>query len=93
MDKKYQNRRDFIKHLAMTGSAVALAASPWLGAFGSSAQSVRGANDMVRMAIIGTGSRGCELLRHLLTFSVAQNIRIVALCDNYNPHLLSYNFV
>ncbi len=38
----------------------------------------------VRIAVIGTGGRGTDLLRKLLTIEGAE---IVALCDNYEPHL------
>jgi anaerobic selenocysteine-containing dehydrogenase len=34
MQDKYQSRRDFLKKMALTGSMVTLAASPWLSAFG-----------------------------------------------------------
>jgi predicted dehydrogenase len=38
----------------------------------------------VRVAVVGTGSRGCDLLRALSTIDSAE---IVALCDSYQPHL------
>lgn len=82
-----QNRREFIRNLAITSSVVALAASPWLGVFGKDDQIGKSASDQVRLAFIGTGSRGNELLRNLLPFALAKNVKIVAVCDNFEPHL------
>jgi predicted dehydrogenase len=38
----------------------------------------------VRIAVVGTGGRGCDLIRKLATIEGAQ---IVAVCDDYPPHL------
>lgn len=38
----------------------------------------------VRVAVVGTGGRGCDLIRKLTTIDRAQ---IVAVCDDYAPHL------
>ncbi|MDZ4858644.1 MAG: Gfo/Idh/MocA family oxidoreductase [Candidatus Hydrogenedentes bacterium] len=38
----------------------------------------------VRLGIAGAGSRGCDLLRALATIQLA---RVVAVCDDYPPHL------
>ena len=64
------SRRDFIKQAAL-GTA-ALMAYP--------KSSVLGANDRVRLAIIGIGSRGQELLRQTLQLPNAQ---VVAVADIY----------
>ncbi|HEU5116403.1 MAG TPA: hypothetical protein VFT74_06950, partial [Isosphaeraceae bacterium] len=40
--------------------------------------------ETVRVAVVGTGARGCDLLRALSTIDGA---RIVAICDAYEPHL------
>ncbi len=40
--------------------------------------------EAVRVAVVGTGARGCDLLRALSTIDGA---RIVAICDAYEPHL------
>jgi len=41
-------------------------------------------SDRVRIGIIGTGSRGTKLLLHLQTIP---GVQVVALCDDYLPHL------
>jgi predicted dehydrogenase len=86
-NQTYQSRRKFIQQLAIAGSVAAIAASPWVNVFGSDQKKGKGANDRVRLAFIGTGSRGKELLRNLLQFHTTQNIEVVALCDNFEPHL------
>ncbi|HPR33903.1 MAG TPA: Gfo/Idh/MocA family oxidoreductase [Prolixibacteraceae bacterium] len=82
-----QNRRDFIRQLALAGSAVSLAATPWIGVFARASQAGKGPGDRVRLAFIGTGSRGKELLRNLLPYLQEENSDVVALCDNFAPHL------
>ncbi len=73
------SRRDFVK----TAGAVTAAAAA--GVFGAPAiQKVKGANDRVQYGVIGTGSRGCYLLRHM---SGLDNGRCVAVCDDYEPNL------
>lgn len=42
------------------------------------------ANEPVRVAVIGTGGRGSDLIRSLTTI---QNVELVAICDDYPPHL------
>lgn len=84
--KNIHNRRSFLKNLAITGSALSLAASPWIKVFADSSTG-KGPNDEVRLALIGTGSRGKELLRNLLPFAANKNIKVVALCDNFQPHI------
>src|SRR5580693_8280451 len=66
------SRRDLLK----TAGAVTAAAAVIQGAPGI--QKVRAANDQVQFGMIGTGSRGSYLLKHLKTID---NGRCVALCD------------
>ena len=60
---------------------------------GSAALALAGAspdNAPVRVAVVGTGARGCDLIRALSTVDGAE---IAAVCDDYAPHLergLSY---
>ena len=65
-------RRDFVK----TASAAAAAAAIIEGA--PAIQKVRAANDQVQYGMIGTGSRGTYLLKHLKNITTG---RCVALCD------------
>ena len=70
-------RREFIKDLGL------ISVFPWLYSCTQEAKNeIKG--ERVRLGIIGTGSRGMYHINKLLTFSY---VDIVALCDNYTPHL------
>jgi predicted dehydrogenase len=68
-------RRRFLSTTAASGAGLLLA---------SSANRVLGANEDVRVAIVGTGSRGGN---HIDAFSRIKGARIVALCDADSDHL------
>ncbi|MGQ1891467.1 Gfo/Idh/MocA family protein [Thermophagus sp. OGC60D27] len=87
MTNQYHTRRDFLKKMARTGSVATLAASPWLNAFSENIAIGKNPSDRVRLAVIGTGSRGKQLLRHLFRIAKTTNMEICALCDVYQPHL------
>lgn len=73
-------RRDVVK---MAGAAgVAAAARKLEGA--PAIQKVKAANDQVRYGVIGTGSRGSYLLKHLKSIDGG---RCVAVCDINEEHL------
>ena len=74
------NRREFFGVLGGSGLA---AMFPWLQ---SCTKGVSDAvsGEKVRLGIIGTGSRGMYHLNNLLDIPQAE---VVALCDNYEPHL------
>src|SRR5690242_8822272 len=74
-------RRDFVK-TAVAVSAVAAAAQKVEGFPGIN--KVRAANEQVQYGMIGTGSRGTYLLKHLKEQDVG---RCVALCDDWDLHL------
>ena len=58
-----------------------MSANPWLGFLNAQESDNR---EKVKLGIIGTGSRGSLLTRHLLSIP---SVEIVAYCDNYPPHL------
>ena len=74
-------RKDFLSSLAFGGATLAL--FPWLSACSSERQR-EAAGEKARLGIIGTGSRGQFHLVNLLQDPAAQ---IVALCDDFPPHL------
>lgn len=82
-----ESRRKFIKEMAIGGSAAFLLANPWLKAFAENGNGRPGASDQVKLAIVGTGSRGTQLLNNLFPIMEDVNIKIVAICDNFEPHL------
>lgn len=76
------SRREFLNDLGLlAGSAVLLSAFPWFSAFGEAANTH---NEKIRLAMIGTGSRGCYLLSFLKD---NPKVSIAAFCDNYKPSL------
>src|SRR3954454_22523047 len=79
------SRRDFVK-AAGAVSAVAAAIPAVHGA--PAVQKVRAANDQVQYGIIGTGSRGTYLLKHLKGID---NGKCVAVCD-INPENLKHGY-
>jgi hypothetical protein len=86
MEMKGKTRREFIRDLSVTGSVAFLAATPWIKTLADDKAS-KGSLNKVRIAVIGTGSRGQELMRNFLPSVEKNNVEIVALCDNYVPNL------
>jgi predicted dehydrogenase len=83
-EKNLINRRSFLKDIGYIGGAgMAMAAFPWLSACAPSA-SKEVTGQKAKLAIIGTGSRGTFHIGNLLKIPEAE---IVALCDNFEPHL------
>ena len=70
------NRRDFLKRVAIT-SAVSVSM------YGMSTGRVLGANDRVRLGVIGTGRQGIDDMQNLMRHGVD----VGALCDVYQPNL------
>lgn len=78
------SRREFLKDLGMVaGGGLLLSTFPWLKSCTSAAKKEI-AGEKARLAIVGTGSRGQYHINNLLNTPSAD---IVALCDNYAPHL------
>ena len=74
------SRRDFFKTL---GSGSLIAMFPWLQSC-TKEVSAAVSGEKVRLGLIGTGSRGMYHLNNLLDIPQAE---VVALCDDYEPHL------
>jgi predicted dehydrogenase len=87
MNKPISSRREFIRNIVLGGSAAFLVTSPWLKIFGYDQPIPKGAANRLKIAFIGTGSRGMELLRNMMNIIGDLNIEITALCDNYLPNL------
>ena len=66
-----KSRREFLKTAA---AGLSLAAAPAIGG------SVLGANDRIRVAVIGLRGRGRELINSFHQLA-GENVEIVALCD------------
>jgi predicted dehydrogenase len=71
------NRRDFIKRAAAGSASVGMALSV-------PAARILGANDRVRVGVVGTGRQGMDDLQD---FQRQPDAEIVAVCDVYEPNL------
>ena len=74
------NRRDFFK---MLGGSGLVAAFPWLQSCTAEVTAAV-SGEKIRLGLIGTGSRGMYHLNNLLNI---KQVEVVALCDDYEPHL------
>jgi len=64
------DRRSFLKKAAFTAAALSLPVRSW--------SQVRGANEDIRVAVVGFHGRGTD---HIAGFKHAKGVRVVALCD------------
>jgi len=71
------NRRDFIKRAAASTAGISLAMS------GVSTNNVLGANDRIRLGLIGCGRQGVDNMGHF----IRQGVEVAAVCDVYEPNL------
>jgi len=71
------NRRDFIKRAAFTTGGVSLSMA------GFSTTKVLGANDRIRLGVIGTGKQGVDDMQNFMK----QGVEVAAVCDVYEPNL------
>lgn len=79
MKEAHTPRRTFIKtSVAMTAGATLSSGWP---------QRILGANDRLRVGLIGCGGRGNYLIDETLKSAVALNVEIVALCDVWKINL------
>ncbi|TKJ34675.1 MAG: dehydrogenase [Planctomycetes bacterium B3_Pla] len=67
-------RRDFVRNLTAAAACIGLGSAPRIRA----SSRIRGANDDIRLAIVGLRKKGKE---HLDIFPKVPGVRIVALCD------------
>jgi predicted dehydrogenase len=89
MNHELKSRREFVRNLALTGSAAFLTSAPWIRIWRGDKKLPAGAGDRVRLALIGTGSRGTELINNLIPVLKDINVEISAICDSFPLHLSS----
>jgi predicted dehydrogenase len=78
------SRRDFFRDMGtIGGGSMLLTAFPWLQSC-SAGEKKELAGEKVRLAIIGTGSRGQF---HMQNLRRMPRVEVTALCDDYAPHL------
>ena len=75
------SRRGFLRDTTVAATAV----SASLAKVRSTAAAETKAADKITVGIVGTGGRGCHLMRTGLLR--IDGCEIIALCDNYQPHL------
>ncbi|MDR2119255.1 MAG: Gfo/Idh/MocA family oxidoreductase [Tannerella sp.] len=79
------SRRDFFRNMGALGSgSLLLSAFPWLQSCGDDVKKTVDSGEKLRLGIVGTGSRGQYHMQNLLRIP---NADIVALCDDFEPHL------
>lgn len=71
------NRRDFMKRAAVTSAGLSLAMS------GAGARNVLGANDRIRLGLIGCGRQGRDNMGNFIN----KGVEVAAVCDVYEPNL------
>ena len=71
------NRRDFMKRAALTSAGVSLSMA------GFSTTKVMGANDRIRLGVIGTGRQGTDDMKYFMRHGV----EVAAVCDVFQPNL------
>jgi predicted dehydrogenase len=71
------NRRDFFKRAAFTSAGVSLSMA------GFSTRTVLGANDRIRLGVIGTGRQGTDDMQNFMHHGV----EVATVCDVYQPNL------
>ncbi len=71
------NRRDFMKRAAFTTAGVSLSMA------GFSTTNVLGANDRIRLGVIGTGRQGTDDMQNFMK----PGVEVAAVCDVYQPNL------
>ena len=78
---KHTTRREFLKKSAVVTTGATLS----MQAMGAPViKPVLGANDQIRMGFIGVGNRGSQVLH---SFMKNKDVKVVALCDVYEPYL------
>lgn len=70
-------RREFMRRSSATAAGASVAVS------GLSTRNVLGANDRIRLGVIGTGRQGIDNMHYFKTLGV----EVAALCDVYGPNL------
>src|SRR5208283_5056680 len=71
------NRRDFMKRAAFATAGVSLSMA------GFSTTKVMGANDRIRLGVIGTGRQGTDDMKNFMHHGV----EVAAVCDVYQPNM------
>jgi predicted dehydrogenase len=76
MSESNYSRRRFINHTTTVAAGAAFTAASW--------NKVLGANDRVRLGVIGTGNRGSDVMSW---FYKESDVEITSVCDVYEKHL------
>jgi predicted dehydrogenase len=76
MSESNCSRREFITQTTTIAAGAAFTAASW--------NKVLGANERVRLGVIGTGNRGSDVMS---VFQKESDVEITSLCDCYDKHL------
>jgi predicted dehydrogenase len=81
-----QDRRTFIRNGIIASTAI-LTPFSLMKIMAANNETHQTANDRINIGVIGTGSRGQHLMHVIRNTSALTGIKIIALCDVYEPHL------
>lgn len=81
------NRTALSRRTFLTRSIQSVAAAGALTYSARSAENVAGANERIRMGIVGSGSHGTSLMSWVQHLSATENVEISAVCDIWNRRL------
>lgn len=71
------NRRDFFRRAALTSAGVSLSMA------GFSTSNILGANDRIRLGVVGSGRQGTDDMQNFMKHGV----EVAAVCDVYQPNM------
>jgi hypothetical protein len=78
MSETNSSRRKFIARTGVGAAGLTFTAASW--------SNVLGANDRVRLGVIGTGNRGGDVMS---VFQKESDVEVAALCDRCSPRKTS----
>ena len=85
MSEKDKTRRNFIKNIA--GATVVTALAGCASTPARSYMRIVGANDRIKMGVVGCGGMANGHMNALLKMKNSDNVDIVAVCDVYNKRM------
>ena len=86
MEKTNLSRRQFVKGLAGTTIGIATFGSS-MGSFAKSYSRIIGANERIKIGVIGCGGMANGHMEALLKMKESDNVEITAVCDVYTKRL------
>ena len=80
-------RREFLKQTAATGAAFAAGGRADSSLAAMTSDRAAGANERIRIGIIGVGGRGSHLMGQVIGLANQENVEVAAVCDVWKKNL------